>query len=336
MRSFLKSAEVRRVEPRLRRSLLAVLIGAACASIVASAQPYPSRPIRMIVPFSAGGASDTAARVLSRHLAPRIAQPIVIDNRAGAAGTIGTEIVARATANGHTLLMGSSGEVMNPALYRNLSYDAARDLAPISLVAFTPLLVVVHPSVAVNSIQDLIALARAKPDGLDCASSGNGGGVHLATELFKSMTGTRMRHIPFQGGAPGLRSTLAGETQVMFVAMPLGLPQARSGKVRALAVTSPNRVSAAPELPTVSEAGLSGYKLVIWNGLMAPSGTPAPILDRLYRETRAITELAEVRQAFTNVGAEAAGSTPEEFAALIKVELTKYAKLVRDASIKID
>jgi tripartite-type tricarboxylate transporter receptor subunit TctC len=316
--------------------LTTAFLVAACASVTASAVQYPSRPVRMIVPFSPGGASDTAARVLSRYLIPRLKQQIVIDNRTGAAGTIGAEIAARATPDGYTLLMGSSGEVMNPALHRNLPYDSARDFRPISLVAYTPLIVVVHPSVSVHSIQDLIALAKSRPDGLDYASSGNGAGVHLGTELFKSMTGVRMRHIPFKGGAPGLTSTIAGETQVMFVAMPLGLPQSRAGKVRALAVTSATRVSAAPELPTVAEAGLSGYELVIWNGLMAPAGTPKPILDRLYAETVAIIALPEVKQRFTDLGTEAASSTPEEFSKLMRIELAKYIKLVKDAGIKID
>jgi tripartite-type tricarboxylate transporter receptor subunit TctC len=291
----------------------------------------------MVVPFSPGGASDTAARVLSRYLAPRLGQQIVIDNRPAAAGTIGVGIVARAPADGYTLLMGSNAEiVVNPNLYPNLPYDTARDFHPISLVVNTPLLVVVHPGVAVKSIEDLIQFARAKPDSLNYASSGNGGAVHLATELFKSMTATRMRHVPFQGGAPGLTQTIAGETQVMFVVMPLGLPQARAGRVRALAVTSAKRVSVAPEFPTVAEAGVPGYSLVVWNGLMAPAKTPRAILARLYDETVSIVAAPEVQAAYAKAGAEATTSTSEEFAKLIASELKKYATVIREAGIRID
>jgi len=324
---------IRIVLAALASSLAALAVTAAPAM----SQQYPSRSIRMIVPFSPGGASDTAARVLSAHLAPRLGQSIVIDNRPAAAGTIGVELASRSAPDGHTLLMGSNAEiVVNPNLYPKLPYDTARDFHAISLVVNTPLLVVVHPSVKATTIKDLIALAKARPDGLNYASSGNGGGVHLATEMFKSATGVRMRHIPFQGGAPGLAQTISGETQVMFVVMPLGLPQARAGKVRALAVTSAQRASAAPEIPTVAEAGVAGYELVIWNGLMAPRGVPRAILDRLYKETISIVALPEVRESYSRRGAEATSSTPEEFAALIRTELKKYAKVIKDAGIKID
>ncbi len=317
--------------------LSSILVAFAITVVPAMAQQYPSRSIRMIVPFSPGGASDTAARVLSAHLAPRLGQTIVIDNRPAAAGTIGVEIAARSAPDGYTLLMGSNAEiVVNPNLYPKLPYDTARDFHAISLVVNTPLLVVVHPSVDAKSIKDLIALAKARPDGLNYASSGNGGGVHLATEMFKSATGVKMRHIPFQGGAPGLIQTVAGETQVMFVVMPLGLPQARAGKVRALAVTAAQRVSAAPEIPTVAESGVPGYELVIWNGLMAPRGVPQTILNRLYQETISIVALPEVKESYSKRGAEATSSTSEAFAALILTERKKYAKVIKDANVKID
>ena len=332
---------IRTIRAALSLSLAAFAITVVPALAQALPQPlpqqYPSRSIRMIVPFSPGGASDTAARILSAHLAPRLGQTIVIDNRPAAAGTIGVEIAARAAPDGYTLLMGSNAEiVVNPNLYPKLPYDTARDFHAISLVVNTPLLVVVHPSVEAKSIKDLIALAKARPDGLNYASSGNGGGVHLATEMFKSATGVKMRHIPFQGGAPGLTQTIAGDTQVMFVVMPLGLPQARAGRVRALAVTAAQRVSAAPEIPTVAESGVPGYELVIWNGLMAPSGVPQPILTRLYQETIRIIALPEVRESYAKRGAEATSSTSEAFAALIIAERRKYAKVIKDANIRID
>jgi len=317
-----------------RALFVACLLGAATA---ASAQPYPSRPVRMLVPFSPGGASDTAARVVGQHLAPRLGQQIVIENRPGAGGTIGTELAARAAPDGHTLLMGSNTEiVINPNLYRKLPYDTVRDFVPISLVANTPLILVVHPSLPVKTVKELIALARAKPGQIDYASSGNGSTVQLAAEMFKTMAGVNLRHIPYQGSAPAVTQTMAGEAQLMMPAMPAALQQARAGKLRALAVTSPGRVAAAPELPTVAEAGVPGYEIGIWNGLVAPAGTPKPVLDRLYDEVVKVVALPEVKQSFANIGAETLSSTPQEFAALIKAELAKYAKVVKDAGVRID
>ena len=291
----------------------------------------------MVVPFSPGGASDTAARIVSSQLVQRFGQQIVIDNRPRGAGTIGVEIAAKSPADGYTLLMGSNAEItINPNLYPKLPYDTARDLVPISMVASTPLLVVTNPALGIQTLPELISQARAKPDQISFASSGNGGTVHMATQLFISMTGARMRHIPYQGGAAGLTATLAGETNLIFVAMPLGLPQARAGRVRALAVTTPKRVAAAPEIPTVAESGVPGYQMDVWNGLMAPAGLPRPIFDRPHTETVRIMALAEVRQAFAKVGAEAFSSTPAAFAQLVKSELAQYAKVVKEAGLKID
>jgi tripartite-type tricarboxylate transporter receptor subunit TctC len=291
----------------------------------------------MLVPFSPGGASDTAARVVGQQLAPRFGQQIVIENRPGAGGVIGTEIAARATPDGYTLLMGSNTEVViNPNLYKKLPYDTQRDFMPISLVADTPLILVVNPSVPVKSVQELIALAKAKPGVLNYASSGNGSTVQLAGEMFKSMAGVNIRHIPFNGSAPAVIQTIAGETQLVIPAMPAALQQARSGKLRALAVTTAKRVSAAPELPTVAESGVPGYEITIWNGLLAPAGTPKPVLDRLYTELLKVLAMPEVKQSFTNIGAEVVTSTPAQFAAFIKSDLAKYAKVVKDADVKID
>jgi tripartite-type tricarboxylate transporter receptor subunit TctC len=318
--------------------LLAVLTVFVCCAQIAAAQiAYPSRPIRMLVPFSPGGASDTAARVVGQHMGPRLGQQVVIENRPGAGGTIGTELAARATPDGHTLLMGSNTEiVINPNLYRKLPYDTLRDFTPISLVANTPLLLVVNPSVPAKNVQELIALAKTRPGALNYASSGNGSTVQLATEMFKTMAGVSIRHIPFNGSAPAVIQTIAGETQLMFPAMPAALQQARSGKLRALAVTSLKRVQAAPELPTVAESGVPGFEIGIWNGLVAPSGTPQQILERLRMELLQTLALAEVQQSFANIGAEVISSSPAEFAALIRAELTKYAKVVKDANVQID
>lgn len=321
--------------PRIAIAVLAAnFFWLACASAQTS---FPARPIRMLVPFSPGGASDTAARVVGQHMGPRLGQQIVIENRPGAGGVIGTEIAAKATPDGYTLLMSSNTEmVINPNLYRKLPYDTQKDFTPISLVANTPLLLVVHPSVPAKTVQELVALARTRPGALNYASSGNGSTVQLATEMFKTMTGISLRHIPFNGSAPAVVQTIAGETQLMFPAMPAALQQARTGKLRALAVSTLTRVSAAPELPTVAESGVPGFDIGIWNGLVVPTGTPKPVLDRLYAELMKTLAMAEVKQSFSNIGADVMSGTPAGFAALIKTELAKYAKVVKDADVRID
>jgi len=321
----------------LRTRLCTACLILAVATPAIAQSDYPTRPIRMLVPFSPGGASDTAARVVSQQLAPRLGQQIVIENRPGAGGVIGAELAARATPDGYTLLMGSNTEiVINPNLYKKLPYDTQRDFTPISLVADTPLILVVHPSVPAKTVQELIALAKAKPGVLNYASSGNGSTVQLASEMFKTMAGVNIRHIPFNGSAPAVIQTIAGETQLVIPAMPAALQQARSGKLRALAVTTAKRVAAAPELPTVAESGVPGYEITIWNGLLAPSGTPKPVLDRLHAEVLKVLAMPEVKQSFTNIGAEIVTSTPVQFAAFIKSDLAKYAKVVKDADVRID
>ncbi len=317
--------------------IAAAALVAAATGIVHAQDAYPTRPIRMMVPFSPGGASDTAARVVGQQLAPRLGQQIVIENRPGAGGVIGTEMAARATPDGYSLLMGSNTEiVINPNLYKKLPYNTQRDFAPVSMVADTPLIMVVHPSVPAKSVQELIALAKAKPGVLNYASSGNGSTVQLAGEMFKTMAGVNLRHIPFNGSGPAVIQTIAGETQLVIPAMPAALQQARSGKLRALAVTTAKRVAAAPELPTVAESGVPGYEITIWNGLLAPAGTPKPVLDRLHVELLKVLAMPEVKQSFTNIGAEVITSTPAQFAAFIKADLAKYAKVVKDADVKID
>ncbi|MEA3153887.1 MAG: hypothetical protein QOK44_1476 [Betaproteobacteria bacterium] len=332
-RPYLLERSVRSFAGKVALSLaLALAAGTAGAQ-----QSYPARPIRMLVPFSPGGASDTAARIVAQHMSPRLGQQIVVDNHPGAGGTIGTAIAARAPADGYTLLMGSNTEiVINPNLYRRLSYDTLKDFTPVSLVANTPLIVVVHPSLPAKNIRELITLAKARPGELIYASSGNGSTVQLATEMLKTMAGIDMRHVPYNGSAPAITQTLAGETQIMLPAMPVALEHARAGKLRVLAVTSAKRVSAAPELPTVAESGVRGYEIGIWNGLVVPSGTPRGVLDRLQAEVKQVLTLPEAKKSFSNIGAEVWSSTPEEFGALITAELAKYAKIVKDAGVKID
>ncbi len=291
----------------------------------------------MMVPFSPGGASDLAARIVGQKLSERLGQQVVVENRPGAGGAIGAELAARAPADGYNLLMGSSTEIaINPHLYKKLSYDTVRDFAPVAHVASTPLLVVVHPSLPAKTVKELIALARSRPGQLFSASSGNGSTTHLALELFKVATRIEVVHVPHNGSAPAVMSVMTGEAQLFFGAMPAVLQQARAGKLRALAVTSPQRRAAAPDLPTVIEAGVPGYEILIWNALFAPRGTPPAIIARLNGEVVKILDLPEVREAFVKQGAEVSGSTPEQLAAYVAAELAKWAKVVAASGAKLD
>ena len=310
---------------------------AAHAQTSAPGQQYPARPIRMMVPFSPGGASDTAARVVGQKLGERLGQQVIVDNRPGAGGAIGTELAVKAPADGYNLLMGSSTEIaINPHLYKKLAYDTQRDFAPVTHVASTPLLIVVHPSLPAKNVRELIALAKARSGLLLGASSGNGSSTHLGMEMFKAAAGIDIVHVPHNGSAPAVISTMTGETQIYFGAMPAVLQQAQAGKLRALAITSAKRRAAVPELPTVIEGGLAGYEILIWNALFAPRATPAAIITRLNAEVNKILELADVREAFTRQGAEVSGSTPEQLAAYVASEYAKWAKVVAASGAKLD
>lgn len=325
---------------RYRVSAAWFLIPAATALFAtgsAPAQPYPARAIRMIVPFSPGGASDVSARIVGQKLAERWGQQVVVENRSGAGGTIGADLAAKAAPDGYTLLMGSSTEIaINPHLYTRLAYNTVRDFAPVTRVASIPLILVTHSSLPVKSVKELVALAKARPGELNYASSGNGSTLHLAGEMFKKTAGVEMLHVPHTGSAPAVVSLMSGETQVMLAAMPAALPQARAGRLRVLAVTSAKRVAAASEVPTMIEAGVPGYEILIWTGLLAPAGTPADILNRLNAEVIKILALSDVRQGFANQGAEIQTSSREEFAGYIKSELAKFARVVKEAGVKID
>jgi tripartite-type tricarboxylate transporter receptor subunit TctC len=309
----------------------------AHAQAPAPGQPYPTHAIRMTVPFSPGGASDLAARIVGQKLGARLGQQVVVDNRTGAGGAIGTELAAKAPADGYNLLMGSSTEIaINPHLYKKLAYDTLRDFAPVTHVASTPLLIVVHPSLPAKTVKELIALAQARPGQLLSASAGNGSSTHLAMEMFKVAAKVNLVHVPHNGSAPAVVSTLTGETQIYFGAMPAVLQQANAGTLRALAITSAKRRAAAPNLPTVMEAGLAGYEILIWNALFAPRATPAAIIARLNGEVNKILELADVRDAFARQGAEVSGSTPEQLAAYVTSEYAKWAKVVAASGAKLD
>jgi tripartite-type tricarboxylate transporter receptor subunit TctC len=295
---------------------------------------YPTRPVRIIVPTSAGSAADTLARTLASPLAERLGQSVVVDIRAGGATVIGTEAVAKAAADGHTLLIGLPALAINPSLHRKLPYDALRDFAPITRATSQPNLLVVHPSLPARSVKELVALAKARPGELAFASSGLGAASHLTMELFLLMTGTRMLHVPYKGPAPGVIDLMAGRVSVMSPSTVATLPHVRSGRLRALAVTTPERVAALPDFPTVAEAGVPGFESVSWFGLVAPAGTPKEVMSRLHQEAVAILHAPDVKERFARDGTEVIAGSPEEFGTYIRAEIVKWAKVVKSAGIK--
>jgi tripartite-type tricarboxylate transporter receptor subunit TctC len=316
---------------------LAATLAISTPHAAAAADAYPARPIRFVVAFPPGGGTDIIARSIAQKLAERLAQQVVVDNRPGAGGNIGTDIVAKSAPDGYTLLMGSAGPLaINASLFDKMPFDPIRDLAPVTLAASTPNVLVVHPSLKAATVNELIALAKARPGEINFASSGHGTPAHLAGELFNSMAGVKLVHVPYKGAAPALADLLGGQVQLMFSTMPPALPHVKDGKLRALAVTSSKRSRAMPELPTVDEVALPGFGANTWHGVVVPAGTPAAIVARLNREIVAILHLPEVVERLSSQGAEALGSTPEEFAAYIRSESVKWAKVVRDSGAKAE
>ncbi len=302
-----------------------------------AADAYPAKPVRFVVAFPPGGGTDIIARAIAQKLAERIAQQVVVDNRPGAGGNIGTDIVAKSAPDGYTMLMGSAGPLaINASLFGKMPFDPIKDLAPVTLAASTPNVLVVHPSLRAATVKELIALAKARPGEINFASSGHGTPAHLAGELFNSMVGVKMVHVPYKGAAPALADLLGGQVQLMFSTMPPALPHVKDGKLRALAVTSAKRSPAAPDIPTLDEIALPGFEANTWHGVVVPAGTPATIVARLNREIVAILHLPDVVERFSSQGAEALGSTPEEFAAYIRSETLKWAKVVRDSGAKAE
>jgi tripartite-type tricarboxylate transporter receptor subunit TctC len=319
--------------------MLTKLVCAAVAAMLVcgaarSADAFPTKPIRVIVPQSAGGSTDLAARVVTQRLADALGQPIVVDNRPGAGSLNGTELVAKAPADGYTLLAVAASFTINPALHEKLPFDALRDFAPITRFAALPHILVVHPTLPAKSVKELIALAKSKPGELNYASSGVATSTHLATELFKYMTGTDMVQVPYKGGAPGIVGLLSGQVQLYFATISTALPHVKSAKIRALAVTTAKRSVVAPEYPTVAEVGVPGYEHASWVGLLAPARTPAAVVARLNSESVKTLNQAEVKTLFLRDGLETVGDTPQEFAALIKAEVAKWIKVVKAAHIK--
>ena len=319
-----------------RSALLSVWMLFACAP-PATAQSYPGKPIKIIVPFPAGGIADIYSRILGNRLTETWGQPVLVENRSGAGGNIGADLVAKSPADGYTLGIGTLGtHAVNVTLFSKLPYDAVRDFAPIALILEAEGLLVVHPSVPAHGVPELIAHARANPGALSFASAGMGTASHLAGELFKAMAKVEMVHVPYKGNVPAITDLLAGQTSLMFATMPTVLPQARAGKLRALATIGEVRSAAAPELPTVAEAALPGFEVTNWIGLFAPAGTSPEIVRRLNAEVMRLMLSPEIQARMLGEGARSAPNSPEQFAAFVKTEIAKWAPVVRASGARAD
>src|SRR5436305_9467617 len=313
----------------------AALLLALLVSQAALAQAWPNRPVRFLVPFAAGaGINDIMARLVGQHLGAGLGQPVVIENRAGAGGIAGTEAAAKAAPDGYTFLMTNVSLVTSAYMYPKLPYDPQKDLVPVTLVATSPLLLVVHPSVAAQSVQELVALAKANPGKLTFGSGGVGSTPHLSVELFKSAAGIDAVHVPYKGGAPALNDLVGGQLSFMIENMPGTMPFVKSGKLRALAITSAERSPLEPALPTMAESGVPGYEVVGWQGLFAVAGTPPEIVARLQAEVAKVLRLPEVRERLAALGAEPVGSTAREFGAFVREEHARWSKVIRDKGIR--
>jgi tripartite-type tricarboxylate transporter receptor subunit TctC len=295
---------------------------------------YPVKPPRLVVPFASGGGADILARLVAQTLAEPLGQNVIIDNRPGAAGILGTELVVKAPADGYTLLMGAPGLAINPSLYVRLPYDALRDLAPVSLVGAVPNLVVVHPSVPARTIRELVALARANPGRLNYASPGRGTSLHFAVELFRSRTGIDLVHVAYKGGAPALIDLVGGHVDLMFDVLPASLPYVKSGRLRALAITAAQRSPLLPQLPTVAEAGIEGFQAITWNGLLLPASTPRGVITRVHQALHQVVNASQMRERYAAIGTDPVTNSPEEFSAFLREETTKWARVAKAAGIK--
>jgi tripartite-type tricarboxylate transporter receptor subunit TctC len=306
----------------------------ALVSLTSAAQPYPTRPIRFIVPYPPGGGTDVVARILAEPLTSELGQTIIIDNRGGAAGNVGTEIAARAPADGYNILFTLSSHTINPKLYDKLPFDVERDFVPISMAALIPQILVVNPAVPANNVRELIALAKANPGKLNYASVGTGSPGHIAGELFKLKTGVDIVHVPYKGGGPAVTDTMGGQVQMLFVSMPAAWQQVKAGKLKAIAVTSAKRSQTAPEVPTIAESGVPEFVVDSWYGALAPAKTPLAIVARLNAALVKVLEMPAVREKLFLQGAEAAPTTQAEFDRVIKDELTKWEYVIKAANIR--
>lgn len=326
-----------RAIPVVRSATLSILLCLAGIAVHgAFAQGYPVKPIRLILGFTPGGGVDVVARQLVPKLSEQLGQQVVIENRPGAGGNIAFELLANAPADGYSLMMTTPTLTVNPGLYRKVAYDPLNDFAPVAMAASTIYVLVVHPSLPVKSVKELVALARAKPRALTYSSGGNGAAAHLAGEMFKSMTRTDVVHVPYKGIAPALVALLSGEAQLTFGSLPSTLPHVKAGKLRALAVTSAARSRFVPELPSIAEAGVPGYETTAWYGLIAPAKTPKAIVTRLNGELTKVLGLEEIRSRFASQSIEVVTSTPEQFGDFIKTELAKWRNVVKTSGMRVD
>lgn len=325
----------------MKQSLkLSALLWAAAMIItpatVAAQEAYPNKPIRMVLPFPPGGVTDLLARALAEKLAPRLGQPVIVDNKAGAGTVLASDTVARSPADGYTLLLAASSLGTAPLIYEKVSYDAIKSFTPITQIASVVHVLVVNPSLQVNSVKELIAYAKANPGKLNYSSTGTGTSTHLEGELFKSMASVFMVHIPYRGSGPALTDLMGGQVSVMFDALGSSGPFIKSGKLRPLAVTTAKRSQSIPDLPTVAESGLPGYEAMPWLGLVAPAGTPQPIVDRIHREVAKILEEPEIKERFKGWGLDIIGNTPAEFTSFIRRDIAQWNKVITNARIKAD
>lgn len=319
---------------RIHPALISAAIVLALAAADAAAQAYPTRPIRLVLPFAPGGSTDALARILAPRLAETLGQSVIIDNRPGAGGNVSAEIVARAAADGHTLLMASAMLTTNKTLYGKLAYDPENDFAPITHLGGGPYVLVAHPGLPAKSVQDLIALARAKP--LNYASSGIGGASHLAAELLKMRAGIDMAHVPYKGGGPAALAVLVGETPLLFGTIASSIGHLKAGRLKALAVSGLQRSSFLPDVPSVDESGVKGFDVTTWDSLVAPAATPKPIVQRIHTETVKVLHTPQVRDAIRNIGYEPTGTSPEEFARFLRGESALWSKVIKEAKIRAD
>lgn len=318
------------------KTLLAAALATTALALPAQAQTFPDRPIKIIVPFGPGGFTDVAARILQKELAPAIGQAVFIENKPGAGSTIGTAEVSKAKPDGYTLVMISTAHVISPHLYKQMPYDALRDFAPVMKIAEGPYVLVVHPSLGVKSVSELVALAKAQPGKVDYASSGNGSAQHLVGALFTTMAGANLTHVPYKGSSQAMNDLIGGQVKVSFVGVPNALPNLASGKLKALGVSTAKRYSEMPDVPTIAEAGVPGYDATIWLGLLAPPGTPREIVQKLNADITKILSTPDARKLMASAGVDVATSTPEEFARLMATEMDRWGKVVRDTGATVN
>jgi tripartite-type tricarboxylate transporter receptor subunit TctC len=308
----------------------------ALASHAAAAQSYPAQPVRVIVPFAPGGTMDIVGRIVANGLTERFKQNFIVDNRAGAGGVIGTDIVAKSAPNGYSLLAFHSGLAYNATLYSKLPFDTLRDIAPVSQVGTTPSLLLVHPAFKPATVRDVVAAAKAAPGSINFASAGGGSTTHLSMALFENIAGVKLQHVPYKGGSPAMASVISGETQLMIGTMPGSLPHLKSGRLRSLAITSAKRSTILPDMPTVSESGVPGYEYVTWYGVYAPSGTPEPIMTQLNKAIGEVIARTDARDGMQKQGIDAQASSVQEFTRLVRNEVVKWGKVIKQSEIKAD